>query len=54
MADSTSSTKIESYQGILQRYKVPTGPSLPMFLNGDLESDKAVSQSLYNLQNDMG
>ena len=43
MTDSSSNTKVDSYQGVLQRYKVPQGPSLPMFLNGDLKSDKAVS-----------
>jgi hypothetical protein len=42
---STSGTQVESYQGILQRYKVPKGPDLPMFLNGDLDSDKAVSDT---------
>jgi hypothetical protein len=41
----TSSTQVESYQGVLQRYKVPKGPDLPMFLNGDLNSDKAVSDT---------
>jgi hypothetical protein len=34
--------QVESTSGVIQRYEVPTGPKLPIFLNGDLEGKNAV------------
>lgn len=46
MSSSTHQSKVESTSGVLQRYEVPDGPKLPIFLNGDLEAKNAVSLAL--------
>ena len=49
MSSSTHQSKVESTSGVMQRYEVPDGPKLPVFLNGDLEAKNAVSLALIQL-----
>jgi hypothetical protein len=49
MSSSTRQSKVESTPGVMQRYEVPDGPKLPVFVNGDLEAKNAVSLAVIEL-----